>query len=323
MGAGDSPLVSVVVPTYERPTFLVDAVESVLAQRYRPIELVVVDDGSTADVERALADATFGDESLSDLTRYAVCRHDENRGANAARNTGIEAATGEYVAFLDDDDRWEPTKLTRQVAALRTADDAAVAFTGQRCVDASGTTTAVTRPPTAGDFLGNVASGAEYGPFSTVVVRANVFDEVGALDERFPCWQDKEWYVRLAAAFECVSVPDPLTVRRFTGHGQISDDYAQKRDVAFPLLIEKHRETVAEGGESYERAFLASLLRELAVAAARNGRRREAVTYLCRSLRHRPTRLRTYAYLLASLGGKYTWVPARACRRTLARALDG
>ncbi|WP_254280245.1 glycosyltransferase family 2 protein [Haloarcula marina] len=318
MRVGNSPLVSVVVPTYDRPTLLVEAVRSVLAQRSVRVELVVVDDGSHTDPEAALADVP-----LDSLAGYMFRRHSQNRGANAARNTGIRAANGEYVAFLDDDDIWAPAKLRRQVAALEASSrETAVAFTGQRCVDDSGATTAVTRPVADGDFLANLAAGAEFGPFSTVVVRADVFDATGYLDERFPCWQDHEWYFRLATTFDWVAVPDPLTTRRFTTETQISDRFERRRDVAYPLLLEKHRETVAALGPTHERRFLASTSRELAFAAAADGRQREAVTYLLRSLRHRPGALSTYLYLLASLGGKYTWTPAQVCKRTLARALD-
>src|ERR1700674_2946625 len=96
-----SKLVSVVIPTYNYRQFVVEAVESVLAQTYRPIELIVVDDGSTDGTRAEL-------ERFEGQIRYMF---QENRGLPAARNRGIRAAAGEYVAFLDADDVWAPTKI--------------------------------------------------------------------------------------------------------------------------------------------------------------------------------------------------------------------
>ena len=113
----DAPLVSVVLPTYDRPALVRKAVASVGAQTYPNVELLVVDDCSPTPVEQALEGLSLG-PSIA----VRVLRHEENRGGNAARNTGIRVAAGEYVAFLDDDDRWHPenrppgTSVSRIVA---------------------------------------------------------------------------------------------------------------------------------------------------------------------------------------------------------------
>ncbi|MFC6974687.1 glycosyltransferase family 2 protein [Halomicroarcula sp. GCM10025709] len=110
MTGADRPRVSVVVPTYNRADTVGRAVESALAQTVTDIEVVVVDDGSTDDTAAVVTG--IDDERV----RYLA--HERNRGRSAARNTGIEAARGEYVAFLDSDDRWLPGKLDRQLAEL-------------------------------------------------------------------------------------------------------------------------------------------------------------------------------------------------------------
>ena len=98
--------VSVVIPTYNYGRYLATAIESALAQTFVPLEVIVVDDGSTDDTPQILE--TFGN-------RIQTIRQ-LNQGAGAARNTGIAAARGEYVAFLDSDDIWKPRKLQMQIA---------------------------------------------------------------------------------------------------------------------------------------------------------------------------------------------------------------
>src|SRR5262245_27132826 len=102
------PLISAVIPTYNRAPLVCDAVDSILRQSYRNIEIVVVDDGSTDDTLSKLA--RYGDQ-IRVITQ-------SNAGPAAARNRGIAAARGEFVAFLDSDDLWLPTKIERQVSLL-------------------------------------------------------------------------------------------------------------------------------------------------------------------------------------------------------------
>jgi glycosyltransferase involved in cell wall biosynthesis len=105
------PLVSVVVPCYNRSHFIERAVESVRSQTLQDWELIIVDDGSSDDIVGALA-------AYQDDDRIRLVRHAHNRGEPAARNTGIAAARGRFIAFLDSDDVWMPMKLARQAEAV-------------------------------------------------------------------------------------------------------------------------------------------------------------------------------------------------------------
>ncbi|MDY6945264.1 MAG: glycosyltransferase family A protein [Pseudomonadota bacterium] len=113
-----NPLVSVIIPTYNRAALLREAVESALQQTYSPIEVVVVDDGSTDDTGAVMQE--FGER-----IRYS---RRPNGGVNAARNVGIKQAKGQFLAFLDSDDLWEPYKIELQVALLKKFADAAFTF---------------------------------------------------------------------------------------------------------------------------------------------------------------------------------------------------
>ena len=123
-----SPEVTVVIPSYNGVRYLGEAIESVLAQTHRSLETVVVDDGSV-DETRALV-ARYGDR-----VRYL---HQENRGLAAARNTGIRAARGTYLAFLDHDDRYLPEKIARQVAVFRERPPVGLVHTGWHFIDEHG-----------------------------------------------------------------------------------------------------------------------------------------------------------------------------------------
>jgi len=265
------------------------------------------------------ANAPLLDElDLSEIEIVECVRHEENRGANAARNTGIEHASGEYLAFLDDDDYWLPEKLQLQVDSLRSASaDVGVAFTGQRYVTGDSETTHVREPATETSFPEGLVRGAPFGPFSAVLVDATLVEQAGDLDERLPSWQDREWYFRLAEHAECTAVTDPMTVRRFADQEQLTDDYERKRDVAYPLLVAKHRSTAARLGRTGIRQFESTLARTLALAALQYGEYRDGVRYLRKSLRYAPLTLDTYLYLLVALGGEYTYLPARRIKRAL------
>jgi glycosyltransferase involved in cell wall biosynthesis len=108
MTVENNPLISVIVPVYNGRRFLAETIQSVLAQTYRPVEVVAVDDGST-DGSAAIV------ESFSSV----ICIQQSNQGVAAARNRGVEASQGELLAFLDQDDLWVEEKLEKQVAYLQ------------------------------------------------------------------------------------------------------------------------------------------------------------------------------------------------------------
>ncbi|MFC7193467.1 glycosyltransferase family 2 protein [Halosimplex aquaticum] len=107
-----SPQVSVIIPTYNRATLVKRAIQSVLNQTFKDFELIIVDDASDDETPEVI-------DSINDA-RLEYIRHDLNRHGGAARNTGIKYASGKYIAFLDDDDEWYPTKLERQVERFET-----------------------------------------------------------------------------------------------------------------------------------------------------------------------------------------------------------
>lgn len=307
----ESPLVSVIIPTYGRHERLRHAVHSVIDQTYENIELFVVDDGSPRPATKTLKGVDF--DSLNSVT---FIRHDENKGANAARNSGIRAATGDYIAFLDSDDRWDETKISRQVEAFASADPTVgVVYTGKKTESDKGTK--VTIPSAEGDVSKNLLAGKSFGQFSSVMVESDVIKAAGLPDERFPAWQDREWFLRLAKHCHFKPVPEVLTYRRVGLPDSITKNFEQKRDVAYPLFVEKHYSYARKYGFSLARTFLATLRHNLARSAVRAGHYGEGRKYFLLAFIANPLYRPVHVHLLASLGGKWTYKPAAFLRRKL------
>jgi glycosyltransferase involved in cell wall biosynthesis len=187
------PLVSVVLPVFNGELFLREAIESVLAQTWSPVELIVVDDGSTdgsADIAR--------EYPLSYL-------HQENSGVAAARNRGAEEARGELLSFLDQDDVWLPQKLERQVAALEADSGAGICS----CLFEMFLEPGDELPDWADEtFLEGSHRTAQVG---TLLVRSEVFDEVGPFDTSYFAANDTDWFLRTRdLGVSVVFVDEPL-----------------------------------------------------------------------------------------------------------------
>jgi glycosyltransferase involved in cell wall biosynthesis len=203
------PAVSVIIPTYNCARYLPEAIDSVLAQTYRDFEIIVVDDGSTDSTQEVLA--PYGDQIR--VIRQA------NAGRGAARNAGILAAQGEYIAFLDADDLWLPQKLERQMPLFGERPQIAWAYCDYRWFDERGVEErtvfqkrSLTHPPEGRMLLPLMRSEPTWT--STIVVRAVCFREVGLFDDSFTVAQDSDMWLRLACRFEAACTNEPLALRR-------------------------------------------------------------------------------------------------------------
>jgi glycosyltransferase involved in cell wall biosynthesis len=206
------PLVSVIIPTYNRAGMIAMAVSSVLAQTYRGIEVIVVDDGSIDDTPAVLND--FG-------ARIRVIRQ-SNAGPSVARNRGAGEARGEYLAFLDSDDEWLPEKIERQVRLMECAGpDVCCCVTNCELEDSSG------RPTTSFELAG-LAAAPEAGYLlnpaeilttrfllynQVVMIRAAVFQDVGGFHKDLWQLEDHHLALRLAIRGQWAVVGTPQVVK--------------------------------------------------------------------------------------------------------------
>lgn len=201
------PSVSVVIPCYNRAPLIPRAVVSVQAQDYANVEILLVDDGSSDNTEAVVRDLIAADP------RVRYFRHQRNGGEAAARNTGIKAATGDFVAFLDSDDEWLAGKLKATVAALVAAPPSVGGVASRHLlVDDNGHETVVrdwteTDPITCLNLL---AKGCGLSMGNTLVVRRSVFAAVGYCDETLPLFVDLDWLCRLTDKYQILMLPDVL-----------------------------------------------------------------------------------------------------------------
>ena len=216
------PLVSCVIPVFNGEGHLGEAIDSVLAQDHRPLEVIVVDDGST--------DGTAGvARSRGDAVRYVK---QANAGPSSARSLGVQHAHGDLVAFLDGDDRWLAAKLARQVAVLSTRLELDGCLThGRLFWDGDG--------PIAAEELAwpaerRIDTGGLIG--STLVVRRAVFDVAGLFDPSLPHSGTAEWFARARERGAVIETIAEVLVERRMHAGNFSRQRGARDEEYFRLL---------------------------------------------------------------------------------------
>ncbi|MCP3460065.1 glycosyltransferase family 2 protein [Bradyrhizobium sp. CCGUVB23] len=191
MNLHDSMTVSVVIPTYNRADRLEGAIRSALAQNPKPLEIIIVDDGSSD-----LPDVTW----LTDIDPCVrVIRHERNRGGNVARNTGIDAARGDLVALLDADDRWFPNKLAIQLSQIGGRTSGSYFACANALFDGGGWDGRPTnaRPPHQGEDISRYFLVHCYGFLSSTLLLPTQLAKAVRFDERLKKHQDQDFGLRL------------------------------------------------------------------------------------------------------------------------------
>ncbi|MBY0361669.1 MAG: glycosyltransferase [Phreatobacter sp.] len=269
------PLVSVVIPCYNRAQTIRRAIDSALAQELAEIEILVVDDGS--------ADDSRGIVSAHPDFRVRLLARARNGGASAARNTGIAAARGEWVAFLDSDDLWLPGKLQRQLAAHATRPGPDVSCTG---VEMHLLDHGVVRTQTCedqADWAQRLAMGCDLSPGTTQMTRRAAFGRIGPLDESLPRFEDWDWLLRYTRSGAIIAVQEPLA-RVYNRRGRLGDMVA----LSAKRFAAKHHavhDALAPGDRA---SALGDLWLQVVGTYAFEGRPMAALPYAWRAARLRP-----------------------------------
>ena len=199
--------VSTVIPVRNRPQLIVRALESVTSQTYPPAEVIVVDDASTDETPHIV------DNLAKKCGNLALIRLTENVGAAKARNIGAKVAKGEFLAFLDSDDKWYPEKLEKQINEFRTNRNIVAVLCGIRTTTANSSTRFI--PPADVPLKALYRSNDTVG-CSAVMVLKEAFTQVGGFDVSLPSCQDWDLYIRLAEIGKIRTVQEELM--EYVGH---------------------------------------------------------------------------------------------------------
>lgn len=200
---------SVIIPTYNRPELTRIAVDSVLAQSFDNFELIVVDDGS---------DPAFDFQ----LSTFNLIRHKENQGVSAARNTGLKAAHGEWICFLDSDDRWRKDKLSVTAEYIQKFPEYMIFHTDEIWYSSGRLINQKKkhkRPQ--GDVFEKSLEMCCIGP-STSCVHRSLFQQHGLFDEELPACEDYDLWLRLTCRYPVKLIPHPLTIKEGGREDQLS-----------------------------------------------------------------------------------------------------
>lgn len=232
------PFFTVIIPTYNRPEYLRQAIQSVLDQTFEDFELLVIDD-SPEETACPVAKG-FKDERLKYL------RNDQKSGGAGTRNAGITRAQGQWVAFLDDDDLWLPAKLERQAEQIENTDnDVALVYTGHTTFSSESEQTHSFIPEKAGWIYEDLLAWNVIKGLYSVAIKRDVLNALGGLDERFPALQDLELYVRVAKSNKVAFIKEPLVRVRNSSSGRITTNYANKLRGS-QLFREKFKDDINE-----------------------------------------------------------------------------
>lgn len=256
------PIVSVILPTFNRARTLTRAIRSVLAQTFQEWELLVVDDASideTSNLMRKFSDA-----------RIRYIRHEHNRGPSSARNSGIEVARGAYIAFLDSDDEWFPEKLADDISVFGLdGEGVGLVYSGEIALDAGGRNV-MSLPEIQGRAYENLLAHDFIGGCSRVTVRANALEIVGRFDEQLANEEDWDLWLRIAKVF-VIKFVRKYAVKHYVGHNQITNTTGSLRRIyeGRALIIGKHRDQMQPGLLAKHLADQAGLLLNYDIHRAR------------------------------------------------------
>ena len=237
------PTVSVIIPTYRRPAELERALRSVLDQNFSDIEVIVVDDNPPDSAERRRTEELLG--RTSGPLRHL--KNDTPLGGAGARNVGIQAAGGQFIAFLDDDDQWLPGKLQKQMDLFAgLAEDVCSVDTGFYEIDQRRGTTRTVMPALRGEIFDAllVKHKGRAPKLSSMVCRAAALRRVGGFDEQLPSRQDLDLYLRLARHYRFEYIAEPLMNKYIHNAGRISA-VSDNKIRGFEMLYRKYRDDLA------------------------------------------------------------------------------
>ena len=269
--------ISVIIPTHNRAHTISQAIESVLKQSLPPTEIIIIDDGSTDGTAELVQN------------KFPNCRylHQQNQGVSSARNSGISAASGEWLAFLDSDDEWMPDKLAAQASALECNPEAHLCHTEEIWIRNGKRVNQMKKHAKRGGWIFQHCLPLCAISPSSVIIHHSLFEAVGLFDEKLPACEDYDLWLRICAFYPTLFIETPQIIKHGGHEDQLSRKHwgmdrfriqALEKIIAHPKLSPADRQAASE--------VLIKKAGILAQGAIKRGKQQQADTYLAKQQHH-------------------------------------
>ena len=248
-----SPLVSVIIPAFNVEKYIQATLDSILAQTWTNMEVIVTDDGSSDKTQSLINEYV---ERYPKIVQLIV---QKNSGTSTARNNGINCSKGEIIAFMDADDIWLPNKLQRQVEIFNKFKDVSLVYTNAQCIDQFGN-----------DYGHSYSSDEEINenpenifsqlllrnhiPLSSITVRKNIFEKTGLFNIKTRLAEDKEWLLKVAHKYQIYGIKDCLTQYRIHAMNKGKNNYREVIDILLDNS-QKYSSEVKELGSKFSKVL--------------------------------------------------------------------
>lgn len=271
--------ISVIIPTHNRADLLPRAVKSIQNQSMPVDEIIIVADGCTDHTDILVKDMQKEDKRIKLIAYYP------GHNGNYARNKGIEAATGDYIAFLDDDDEWLPEKTEKQMKVFRDNSSYGLVYGAQNCIYKDENLQYVTKPVWEGDLSKRIFIHNDIGTPSQVILKKCVLDRAGNFDLALGALQDYDLWIRCCQETKVGVVHEPcINYYNSSSNNQVSSNtekYINARN-----YIEKKYETIVGKFSKKEQQKIAAVSKmRIAQRCLRNGEKNKARRYAIDALK--------------------------------------
>jgi len=284
-----TPKVSVIIPTYNQAKFIDKAIESVLKQSYQDFEIIVINDGSTDNTEEIV-------KNYSDF-RIRYIYQANNVGVSEARNTGIRASQGDYIALLDSDDEFLPERLMKQVQILQNkSSEIGVVCSWSYNIDEKGNYISKRCLPKKDGYIYEDLLSTNPISVPTVLIRKECFEKVGLFDNLLDGQEDWDMWIRMAKCYQFALIKVPLAKRRIHPN-RISYDL-ERKNVTASRIIKKYMSELKVRHSIHSSHYLYIGFRFCQMGKTRDGRR-----YLLKAISLYPFCIKCYILMIGSLFG--------------------
>ena len=242
------PMISVIIPVYNRVELLPESINSVINQTYKNYEIIIIDDGSSTDIKRIIQ--KFKNPNI----KYV--KHNKNKGAAVARNTGIKVSKGKYIAFQDSDDEWHPEKLEKQMKKIRnTPKKIGVVYTGNLKYYKNGQK--YIPDSTIKKKEGNIHNELLRRSFiatDCLLLKRECFNKCDNFDVRLPRLQDWELCIRLSKYYNFLFIDEPLLISNYSPTSISENKQAYIK--AMEIILKKHSSDFAKNKNNYSKQYM-------------------------------------------------------------------